>query len=436
MANDAYIPFLIAGMLITGCSNSLWTKWQDMQCVENCGPLDDPTTRVYFEQPVWQTLQMFVGEVGCFLPVLYTYLKNKRNPAPMLADDEPDHVDHAKGLELKGWKVLLFFLPAACDLTGTTLMNVGLLYTPVSIYQMTRGALVLWVGIFSVIFLRRRLFLYQWLSLITVMIGVSIVGLSGSLIKKSVTEDSSIPDAFRRALSPSTAASDPTDAARVLIGVLFILFAQLFTAAQFVIEEKVMAKYSVTPLVAVGLEGTFGLISILAVMPLLYTMKDLTVWFDLPRGWRQMVDNRNVLVSSFIIAMSIGFFNFFGLSVTRSVSATARSTIDTCRTLGIWIVSLGLGWEVLQFPFSALQVTGFGLLVYGTFVFNNIVLPPTFVRPGHHHGGVDENSPLLDEEEEGRALLAGRHLDETAVLPSDEGRTGFDVVPPPTRGAN
>ncbi|KAG8922157.1 hypothetical protein FRC00_007767, partial [Tulasnella sp. 408] len=318
MANDAYIPFLIAGMLITGCSNSLWTKWQDMQCVENCGPLDDPTTRVYFEQPVWQTLQMFVGEVGCFIPVLYTYLKNRRNPAPMLADDEAED-EHAKGLELKGWKVLLFFLPAACDLTGTTLMNVGLLYTPVSIYQMTRGALVLWVGIFSVIFLRRRLFLYQWLSLITVMIGVSIVGLSGSLIKKAITEDSSIPDALRRSLSPSTA-SDPSDAARVLIGVLFILFAQLFTAAQFVIEEKVMAKYSVTPLVAVGLEGTFGLISVLAVMPLLYTMKDLTVWFDLPRGWRQMIDNRNVLVSSFIVAMSIGFFNFFGLSVTRSVS--------------------------------------------------------------------------------------------------------------------
>lgn len=41
------------------------------------------------------------------------------------------------------------------------LMNVGLLYTPVSIYQMTRGALVLFVGILSVIFLHRRLWLYQ-----------------------------------------------------------------------------------------------------------------------------------------------------------------------------------------------------------------------------------------------------------------------------------
>jgi drug/metabolite transporter (DMT)-like permease len=41
-------------------------------------------------------------------------------------------------------------------------MNIGLLYTPVSIYQMTRGALVLFVGVLSVVFLRRRLWLYQF----------------------------------------------------------------------------------------------------------------------------------------------------------------------------------------------------------------------------------------------------------------------------------
>lgn len=66
-------------------------------------------------------------------------------------------------------------------------------------------------------------------------------------------------------------------------------------------------------------------------------------------------------------------FNFFGLSVTRLISATARSTIDTCRTLFIWIVSLGLGWE----SFKWLQVLGFALLVYGTAVFNEVVNPPT-----------------------------------------------------------
>lgn len=64
--------------------------------------------------------------------------------------------------------------------------------------------------------------------------------------------------------------------------------------------------------------------------------------------------------------------------MTRSVSATSRSTIDTCRTLFIWIVSLGLGWE----SFKWLQVAGFALLVYFTFLFNGLVQPPfAFLRP-------------------------------------------------------
>jgi hypothetical protein len=40
--------------------------------------------------------------------------------------------------------------------------------------------------------------------------------------------------------------------------------------------------------------------------------------------------------------------------------------------LFIWIVSLGLGWET----FKWLQVVGFALLVYGTFLFNDLIRPP------------------------------------------------------------
>lgn len=79
-------------------------------------------------------------------------------------------------------------------------------------------------------------------------------------------------------------------------------------------------------------------------------------------------------------------FNFFGLSVTRVISATSRSTIDTCRTLFIWIVSLGLGWE----SFKWLQVLGFALLVYGTALFNEIVNPPStrFLRGRRRRGEI------------------------------------------------
>ena len=137
-------------------------------------------------------------------------------------------------------------------------------------------------------------------------------------------------------------------------------------AVQFVIEEKIMSKYSVEPLVAVGFEGLYGAITIALFAPLLYTFRESSPIFDLPRGWHQMVDNPHVLAAGGAIALSIAFFNFCGLSVTRHVSATARSVIDNIRTLCIWVVSLGLGWERFVVPLSFLQVLGFALVVYGT----------------------------------------------------------------------
>lgn len=422
MPSSFYIPILLAGMIITGSSNSLWSKWQDMQCVEDC----DTAHPVLYEQPVWQTLQMFLGEMLCFLPVIYTWFQSRRQSSVQLPSDDDSLVPNKLTPEpeqLSGWKILLLWIPAACDLTGTTLMNVGLLYTPVSIYQMTRGALVLFVAFLSVAFLRRRLWLYQWISLIIVMGGVGLVGLSGSLIKDVVKESLVL---FRmlpsvRELSP-TEDTDLPEATRVVIGVFLIVFAQIFTATQFVVEEKIMGRYAVAPLVAVGYEGLFGTISILLFMPILSipAVASKSPFFDLPRGWRQMVDTPTVLYSGFAIACSIALFNYFGLSVTRHVSATARSLTDTCRTLSIWIISLGLGWEKLLWPVSLLQVLGFSMLVYGTFLFNNLVTPPKFLKFLH--------PPVASvDSEEAEALLSV--IDETAALPADLGQSGYDVVP-------
>ncbi|KAG9318528.1 hypothetical protein JVU11DRAFT_619 [Chiua virens] len=424
--SSLYIPFLLAGMIITGSSNSLWSKWQDMQCVENCSD-PDPRNHVLYEQPVWQTLQMFR-----FLPVLYTWFNTRRSNAPVFLPSESDEQDEqlqAKPVphsqELRGWKLLLLWFPAACDLAGTTLMNVGLLYTPVSIYQMTRGALVLFVGVLSVIFLRRRLWLYQWISLLTVMTGVSLVGFSGSLIKDTVKD--AVNMVVSRATGAESNPSDQVDVTKALVGVLtmpilhFLSILFCSTATQFVVEEKIMSRWSVAPLVAVGFEGLFGVLSIVLLVPFMAqpSVSSRSPFFDLPRGWHQMINTPSVLWSSLAIALSISLFNYFGLSVTRHVSATARSLTDTCRTLSIWLISLALGWEQLLFPISLLQVLGFSLL----FLFNNLVQPPSFLRPPP-----TPTTPATGVEE-AEAFLTASVLDESATLPADLGQSGFDVLP-------
>lgn len=281
-------------------------------------------------------------------------------------------------LPLEGWNVTLLSLPALCDILGTTLMNVGLLFVVPSIYQMTRGALVLFVGLFSVVFLRKKIHLFQWFALFIVVLGVAIVGLAGAIYKDprvSIPQDAMelIKDSVlllaREARTP--------EAVRTIIGICLIGGAQVFTATQFVVEEFILEKYALEPIKVIGWEGSFGFLVTATVMIVLHLAIGRTDagaggYFDVTEGLRQMFTNARIGWSSIAIMFSIGGFNFFGLSVTRTVSATSRSTIDTSRTLFIWIVSLGLGWE----SFKWLQVLGFVLLVYGTFLFNGIVQPP------------------------------------------------------------
>lgn len=52
------------------------------------------------------------------------------------------------------------------------------------------------------------------------------------------------------------------------------------------------------------------------------------------------------------IMLSIAFFNFAGISVTKELSATTRMILDSIRTIVIWAFSLVLGWQ----DFHYLQV--------------------------------------------------------------------------------
>jgi drug/metabolite transporter (DMT)-like permease len=413
MANKAAVPFLVTMMLVTGVCNTILNKYQDMQCVRNCDS-PYPKYRRTFEQPVIQTIQMFTGEMGSWLVILMTWLYQRylaprlsNNSSPLLAggyhpvnnteglDDEEDYTIRgpeasddvtkpatlADGrVHLRGYKIFLLAAPACCDIAGTTLMNVGLLFVAASVYQMTRGALVLFVGLFSVLFLHRKLYLYHWLALFIVVLGVALVGLAGALFADNQGHDvtqGSAAAVVTHAIREVQATTRSPEALKAVVGVLLIAAAQIFTASQFVLEEWILENYEMDPLQVVGWEGIFGFSvtvigSIILYLTIGRTEAGRYGYFDAKEGWSQVFHNRAIAMSSFLIMISIGGFNFFGLSVTHTVSATSRSTIDTCRTLFIWLVSLALGWET----FKWLQVAGFALLVYGTFLFNDIVRPP------------------------------------------------------------
>ncbi|KAJ1912565.1 hypothetical protein H4219_005550 [Mycoemilia scoparia] len=437
-----YTTFLVAGMLLTGTLNTLLVKLQDNQCVSNCDD-PDPANHKLFEQPTWQTLNMFVGEALCLVALHLSILYQKwrgvsaaggegyaalpgGNGGDVVVDSQQYPGDHSALLQhqnqhgsssssgaiesnnnnnnachpqasspaessstsdsssvgepkpLTGWKTLLMWFPAICDICGTTLMNVGLLYTTASVYQMLRGAVVVFSGLFSVIFLRHRLRVFQWISLFLVMLGVGLVGLSniiashGGENQHQHDQDDDINN--NNNFSFVTTMVMP-QAEKSALGVTLVLLAQVFSATQFVFEELIMRSYSLTPIKAVGLEGIYGLTTVSVAIPILHVLIGRSHpggFFDAWNGIHEITNTYGVWSTAIWVMLSIAFFNWFGLSVTRTVSATSRSTIDTCRTLFIWMVSLYLGWETFQW----LQVVGFLILIYGTFVFNEVVRSP------------------------------------------------------------
>jgi drug/metabolite transporter (DMT)-like permease len=195
-------------------------------------------------------------------------------------------------------------------------MNVGLLFVVASIYQMTRGALVLFVGLFSVLFLRRKLYLYQWLALVAVVAGVGLVGLAGAIFRDGPKALLDLPHGgtqiISRAIQDVQAASKTPEAVRTIIGVFLIAGAQIFTAAQFVLEEWILEHYAMDPLKVVGWEGIFGFLVTLIGMIVLHLAIGRTEsgrygYFDAREGWRAMTTTRTVAVSSVLIMISIGY---------------------------------------------------------------------------------------------------------------------------------
>lgn len=74
--------------------------------------------------------------------------------------------------------------------------------------------------------------------------------------------------------------------------------------------------------------------------------------------------------------ISIAFFNFAGISVTKEISATTRTVLDSIRTLVIWLFSLAVQWQA----FSVVQLAGFMVLIVGMFLYNDVIIRPTINR--------------------------------------------------------
>merc|ERR1719509_737740 len=280
-------------------------------------------------------------------------------------------------------------------MTATSIQYIGLTLTYASSFQMLRGAVIIFTGLLSTIFLKRKLAWFRWVGMILVIGGLVTVGLSDVIYTKDTNSTTpnntdynidepvelwSVPYNAHKALVHTIYGEDVHPSSDIVLGDTLIVCSQVIVATQMVIEEKFVSKYNVPALQAVGWEGTFGFTTLaFLLIPFSYIHvgdkfgnNPRHVLEDAYDGLYQLAHNWRLGMAFSGTVFSIAFFNFAGISVTKEMSATTRMVLDSVRTLVIWGVSLAIGWQ----PFQALQLLGFAVLVTGMCVYNDIVIAP------------------------------------------------------------
>ena len=106
---------------------------------------------------------MFLGEATCLVFYAIIFLTGHAKPS----EEEKDLTHKQRALRLVKF-LPLFVLLAFCDLLGTTLAGIGLLYIPSSVYQLFRGSIIIFTSIWSKFLLKNKFPLYKLIGLVLV----------------------------------------------------------------------------------------------------------------------------------------------------------------------------------------------------------------------------------------------------------------------------
>lgn len=322
-------------MLITGTVNTVLSKliYDYNEAPGCCGYGVNGTSNTEphnFRHPWFQTWIMFLGELLCVIPFFIKRQMNRSNYAKM---KEPVNIEGSSSAVRSPFSYI-FAIPASCDLTASTLGSIALLWVPASIWQMMRGANIIFTGILSMIFLKAKLGAHKWLGMFVVIGGLVLVGLSGLL-------------------ADSASGQQQENALLFTVGIFLVLGAQLIAASQFIVEETLLKGTGYEPLNVVFMEGFWG-VSILTLfaLPLVYiTPRQLpvrpgtnhsidpaiAVYSDnVLDAFMQMYNQPIFALENCGVLLSIAFFNFFGLTITTKLTSVHRMLIDACRTMFVW----------------------------------------------------------------------------------------------------
>jgi drug/metabolite transporter (DMT)-like permease len=325
-----------------------------------------------FEKPWAMTTVMFVA-MTCCLPLAYLVEGKKKSgdlrgdqtlSEPLIDGNSTVHVngEGSSGCGSTSREILMLTIPTFFDLVATILMNIGLLSVTASVYQMLRGAEMLFAAFFAVVFLKRKLNRYHFGGIGCCIVGITLVGVSSILAGEG-------------------SASHDVQPMKILLGMTLIVASQAVQAAQITFEDFFMADLNIPPLKIVGFEGLYGALAMgLILLPTVQRLPGVDgqgVHEDTVDTWHMILNNPTIARILLLDMVALLAYNVAGMCVTGHLGAVFRTVLETTRTLFVWLVDLILFYTPLGMGklgeswsmFSWIQAAGFIVLVAGTVVY-------------------------------------------------------------------
>ena len=304
---------------------------------------------------------MFVAMMAA-LPIYYGFLICSKTPLPNVPQ--------------RMWFILS--APACTDMLGTMFAMIGLQYVTVSVYQLVRCLVIVFVALLKVCVNGKNLEGYKWLGVF--LIAFSVVVVSVSSLESGADEDQSM----------------------AMVGITCIISGCAIMASQFVIEEWAMnegkksgeqqqlqgaAPVEVPPLVIVGMEGFWGtLIMLCIIYPIAYIApgNDHGSYENFYESCIGIWNNPDLFAVAMGYLCAITTYNVSAIFITSLLESVWRSILENFRPIAVWGADLFLFYavtggsfgEAWTSPGSYVEAAGLCVLILGTMVYNaNVRIP-------------------------------------------------------------
>eukprot|EP00727_Mastigamoeba_balamuthi_P006547 m51a1_g2512 putative transmembrane protein c2orf18 homolog (422) ;mRNA; r:167263-170210 len=367
------------GMLMTGVIDTILVKASDNSYSRGWGGEEHK-----FEHPYSQTLFMFSAETLCMWAFLIMRRVQMKSKTPS---------EYARPMTFFQIFPPYLAITMALDFLTTSLSSIGMLYIKASVWQMLRGSNVIFSCILTRVILKRRTLMYKWVAVVITIVGLILVGLSSLLTTQS-----------EAAASGSSEEEVSAAAWKTALGIVLVIVAMMCGSTQWIIQELLVHKFHYHPLQVSGTEGCYGLLlTVFIALPITYFIPGSNPSSMKHGSFDNVIDCflmmlHNIPLMFFILVyiVSDALFNFFGVTISKILSAVHRTIVDACRSILVWI------WQLFTFyciserfgeewtRYSAIQVAGFVLLIIGAVVYNGIVKLPLFEYETNAHMHFDE----------------------------------------------